>query len=105
MSHTHPEGLVVVGNVVLTVAWVSIGGHDADELHHAPIFVCEDVTVEDVCAGEVQISLPYDDSAGRDLRAVRVDHRRRDGDHVLPDEILRRPIDRVLVLRRRSFDA
>src|SRR5260370_42333849 len=61
---THPKGLMMRRNVVLTLSGILSRRHNANELHHASIFVRQDVAVEYVRAGEVQIGLPDRDPAG-----------------------------------------
>ena len=51
-------------DVILTASGKFSGWHNANQLHHASIFVREDVAVEYVRADEVQIGLPDCDPAG-----------------------------------------
>src|SRR5712671_643740 len=104
----YQTGLVVLWNVTLTVTWVACSRHDAHELHHASIFVGEDVAVENVSAKEVQIGLPDSHSARCDIGnlagRICADHPGRNRDHVLPGEVVPRYILRVLFPPSRGVD-
>ena len=63
-AHSIPTGLVMRRNTVLAFLRVVRCWHNANELHHATIFVRENVAVKDVSADEVQIGLPDCDPAG-----------------------------------------
>src|SRR5688572_3121923 len=78
------------GNRTLTAVWVLVGGHDANELHHASIFVREDVTVKDECSGEVHEGMTNSNPPWCNRLSVCRHDRRRDGDYILPDEVISR---------------
>jgi len=55
---------MVFENAVLTFLWVVFGRHHANQLHHAPIFVREDVAVKHVSGDEIRIGLTDSDPVG-----------------------------------------
>lgn len=91
----------MLGDVILTASGIFSGWHNANELHHSSIFVREDVAVQYVGAGKIQIGLPDRYPAGCHIcnlaGGVRADLRRWDCDSILPDKVVGRCVHVVRV--------
>lgn len=83
---------VMSGRVILTTRRVFLSWHNANELHHAAVFMGQDVTVKYERAVKVRILLSYCYRSWDYVRAV--DLRGRYGDYVLPDEVASRSVKR-----------
>lgn len=72
--------------VILTALWVVCSWHYPNQLHHAAVFMGQNVAMKYESAGEIRILLSYGYSARNNLRAI--DLRRGNSDHVLPYEVI-----------------
>src|SRR5215813_10888317 len=88
--------------MILTTRRVFVSWDDANELHHAAIFMGQDVTVKYECAVKVRISLSYCYRSRNDVRTV--DLSGRYGNYVLPDKITSRGVDWLILCWGKHID-
>src|SRR5438045_9354331 len=81
---------LVVAQVRVIAAVPQVLAH-LDQLHHAPVFVGQDVTMMDVQAGEIHKPGTQLEVAAGDDVSIRIRFRLRNAERVPPDEILVEP--------------
>src|SRR5689334_12206745 len=77
---------VMRGNMILATFRIVCCRHNANELHHASIFMSKNVAMEYEGSGKIQERMTDDDPARRNHTVL--DSRSRDCNHILPDVVV-----------------